>query len=67
LDTTRLAGSNVEMWKDLMLLNQAQILRALESFERHLQLMKGSLQRGDVEEMAAWLEKGVEFRKGLSQ
>lgn len=67
LDSTRLAASNVEMWKDLMLLNQEQILRALESFERHLQLMKGSLQRSNVEEIATWLEKGVEFRKGLSQ
>ena len=67
LDTTRLAASSVEMWTDLMSLNQEQILRALESFERHLELMKGSLQRGNTAEIATWLEKGVEFRKGLSQ
>ncbi len=67
LDTTRLAGSSVEMWKDLMSLNQEQILRALESFERHLQLMKDSLQRDDDEGIATWFEKGVDFRKGLLQ
>ena len=66
LDTTRLAASSVEMWKDLMSLNQASVLRALESFERHLGLMKDALQRGDAEEIAAWFEKGVAFRKGLS-
>ena len=65
LDTTRLAGSSVEMWKDLMSLNQEQILRALESFERRLRLMKDSLQRGDAEEIATWFQKGVEFRNGL--
>ncbi len=66
LDTTRLAASSVEMWKDLMSLNQESVLRALESFERHLGLMKDALQRGDAEEIAAWFEKGVAFRKGLS-
>lgn len=66
LDTTRLAASSVEMWKDLMSLNQESVLRALESFERHWGLMKDALQRGDAEEIAAWFEKGGEFRKGLS-
>ena len=58
-----MAGSSVEMWRHLMSLNHERILLAMESFEQYLEL----LQRDEVEEIAAWLEKGVAFCKGLSQ
>ena len=65
LDTTRLAASSVEMWRDLFVLNQHQILRAVDSFQRHLGLLREALDGGDKDGIAAWLEKGAGFRRDI--
>jgi prephenate dehydrogenase len=65
LDTTRLAASSVEMWRDLMMLNRQQLLEALESYDRHSALLRTALEEGDAEAIAAWLEKGAAFRRNL--
>jgi prephenate dehydrogenase len=65
LDTTRLAASSVEMWRDLMMLNRKPLLSAMESYDRHSQLLRRALQDGDADAIRAWLEKGAEFRRNL--
>ena len=66
-DTTRLAASSVEMWRDLMELNRRALLKSVESFQRHLESLTMALQRGDSDSIAQWLEKGADFRRNLSE
>ena len=66
-DTTRLAASSVEMWRDLMELNRRALLKSVESFQRHLESLTTALRRGDSDAIAQWLEKGADFRRSLSE
>jgi prephenate dehydrogenase len=42
-DSTRIAASHPEMWVDICLANRKEILRALESFEKQLRILKKAL------------------------
>ena len=66
-DTTRLAASSVEMWRDLMELNRRSLLKSVESFQRHLESLATALQHRDSDAIAQWLEKGADFRRSLSE
>ena len=66
-DTTRLAASSVEMWRDLIELNRGSLLKSVESFQRHLESLATALQHGDKDAIEHWLEKGADFRRNLSE
>ncbi len=66
-DTTRLAASSVEMWRDLMELNRGSLLKSVESFQRHLESLATALQQEDKDAIEQWLEKGADFRRNLSE
>jgi prephenate dehydrogenase len=64
-DTTRLAASNAEMWRDILLLNREAVLEALDGMEDELGELRRTLAGGDDAGLARWLERGGAWRRGL--
>jgi len=52
-DTTRIARSSPELWRDICLLNRDALLAALDRFELHLAAMRAAVSRNDGEGLAA--------------
>lgn len=47
-DFSRTASSDSEMWRDICLMNRAQIVRHIEQFQERLQRIKGMLKENDA-------------------
>lgn len=46
-DTTRIAASSAEMWRDILLWNRHNVVRMIEVYERHLAHLRQLIERGD--------------------
>jgi prephenate dehydrogenase len=46
-DTTRIASSHPEMWRDIFLDNRPEVLRAIDEFRAALERLRGSIERED--------------------
>ena len=66
-DTTRLAASSVEMWRDILLLNREAVLAAIDGMEDQLGVLRRALASGDVARLSQWLETGAAWRRGLGE
>jgi prephenate dehydrogenase len=66
-DTTRIASSSPEMWRDIALTNRRNLARALHSFTLGLQEFRRALERGDAEAVARFFEQARERREQWSQ
>lgn len=66
-DGTRLAASSVEMWRDILLMNREPLLRALDGLDDALGALRHALAQGDPAAVAAWLETGANWRRGLDR
>jgi prephenate dehydrogenase len=64
-DTTRLAAGSVEMWRDIFMTNRENTAAALDHFERSIRELRGALETGASDAVAAWLEEGARFRREL--
>jgi prephenate dehydrogenase len=64
-DTTRLAQSSVELWRDILLMNREPVLEALEGLESSIGTLRRALLDGDARAVAAWLERGARWRERL--
>ncbi len=62
-DTTRIAASSPEMWRDICLWNRDNLVTMIEVYERHLARFKRLLNAGD----GASLEQTVERAKHLRE
>jgi prephenate dehydrogenase len=58
-DTTRIAASSPEMWRDIFVWNRANVVAFIECYERALGELKRLIQTGD----AAGIEKALERAK----
>ncbi len=58
-DTTRIAASSPEMWRDIFLWNRDNLVRFIEAYERALAQLKQLIKTGD----AAGIEKELERAK----
>ena len=58
-DTTRIAASSPEMWRDICLANRENLLKMIEVYIRHLEQFKNFVENSD----AAGLEKTIEQAK----
>ena len=58
-DTTRIAASSPEMWRDIFLWNRDNVVSLIETYERHLGELKRLIAAGD----AAGIEKQLEKAK----
>jgi prephenate dehydrogenase len=64
-DTTRIAASSPEMWRDIFLWNRENLVRQIEVFERHLQQLKRLIQAGDGPAIEQELERAKKVREKL--
>lgn len=64
-DTTRLAASSTDMWRDLLLLNREAVLSALEEFDAEVGALRRALEAGDREAVEHWLATGARWRGEL--
>lgn len=65
-DTTRIAMSSPELWRDIVLHNGANILRAADTFRDCLDRIIGALRENDPSLMEREFRKAQELRKRLS-
>jgi prephenate dehydrogenase len=65
-DTTRLASSSPEMWRDIALANRKNLARALQTFMRDLQAFNRALKAGDAQAIARFFETAKQRRDAWS-
>ena len=61
-DTTRIAGSDPQLWRTILEQNRDEVLRALREFEEELHAFQTALANRDYLEVAARLERGQAYR-----
>jgi prephenate dehydrogenase len=61
-DTTRIAGSDPQLWRTILEQNRDEVLRALSQFQDELQGLQTALANRDYVEVAARLERGKAYR-----
>jgi len=61
-DTTRIASSSPEMWRDIALANRRHIRKALAGYMRHLVKLDQMLRLGDGDQLAACFQKSKTLR-----
>ena len=66
-DTTRIAASSPEMWRDIFLWNRDNLVRQIEIYERHLQQLKRLIQAGDGPAIEQELERAKRVREQLNR
>lgn len=64
-DTTRIAGSDPQLWRSILEQNRDEVLRALRQFEDELHQFQIALSNRDYAEVVARLERGKAYRDGL--
>jgi prephenate dehydrogenase len=64
-DFTRIASSNPAMWKDIVLQNRAEMLRALAHYRKNLALIEGLIRKEDEEGILAYFGRSKKIRDGI--
>ncbi|MGB2705805.1 MAG: prephenate dehydrogenase [Candidatus Omnitrophota bacterium] len=65
-DTTRVASSDPELWKDIFLLSKGPALRAIASFMRNLEELKNAVKRQDEKAILKLLRRAKKVSDGIS-
>lgn len=66
-DITRIASSNPEMWRDILLHNQSSLLKLLDSWDEEMKRVRVLLKEKDHEGILAYFQQAKDFRDGLPQ
>jgi cyclohexadieny/prephenate dehydrogenase len=61
-DTTRIAGSDPQLWRSILEQNRDEVLRALRQFQDELHSFQTSLANRDYVDVVARLERGKTYR-----
>jgi prephenate dehydrogenase len=64
-DTTRIASSSAEMWRDICLTNRTAILAALKLFRGTFEEFERVVERAEADELIALFERGRRMRERL--
>lgn len=64
-DTTRIAKSSPEVWRDIFIMNDKNILQCLEIFAKNLEEIKKMLSKKDSEGVKTFIEKAKNLRKEI--
>lgn len=64
-DTTRIAASDSELWADIFLSNQKNVLKSIESLEGQLKKIKSSIKRRDKEALSRIFQLAKKKRDSL--
>lgn len=62
---TRLAGGDVTMWTDVLLMNREAVIAGLASFDHVVSELTRALNAGDAEGVSRWLEQGAHWRRAV--
>ena len=65
-DTTRIAASSPEMWRDIFLWNRDNLVAIIEIYERHLERLKHLIKSGDGPGIEQELERAKQAREQLN-
>jgi prephenate dehydrogenase len=65
-DTTRIAASSPEMWRDIFLWNRDNLVAVIEIYERHLAHLKQLIKSGDGPGVEQELERAKRAREQLN-
>lgn len=66
-DTTRVAGSPVDVWRDIFLHNKKNILRDINAFKKEFALFENALKRGNVTKLTNMLSEAKVFRDAFEK
>jgi len=66
-DTTRIAASSPEMWRDIFLWNRDNLVTQIEVYERHLQQLKRLIKAGDGPAIEQELDRAKKVREQLNR
>ena len=66
-DTTRIAASSPEMWRDIFLWNRENLVAQIEVYERHLRKLKDLIQSGDGPAIERELDRAKRVREQLNR
>lgn len=64
-DFTRIASSDPEMWKDIMLENRAEVLRAIARYRKNLSLLERRISRCDAGGLLEYFGRAKKTRDAL--
>jgi prephenate dehydrogenase len=64
-DFTRIASSNPEMWKDIVLQNRGEVLSAVGHYRKNLALLESLVRRKDAPGLLAYFRKAKKTRDRL--
>ena len=62
-DMTRIAGGSAELWQDIILSNQANIIQALDEYQQLLGELKTALKAGEQQKIYDFLARAAELKK----
>jgi prephenate dehydrogenase len=62
-DTTRIAGSDPQLWRTILEQNRDEVLRALREYQDELHALQIALANRDFTELVAHLERGRAYRQ----
>lgn len=65
LDTTRIAGGDGALWRDIFLDNRDNLKASLGRLRKQLETLEGLLEAEDGEALAKWLDEAALRRQGL--
>jgi prephenate dehydrogenase len=65
-DTTRIAASSPEMWRDIFLWNRQNLVAMIEVYEQQLRRLKQLIQAGDGSGIEKELERAKQAREKLN-
>lgn len=66
LDTTRVAASPHEMWRDICLANSSELGRKVEKYSQHVKNISKWIEKKDKRNLTRYFAKAAELRKKLS-
>lgn len=67
MDTTRIASSSPEIWRDICILNKENLLESIEIFKNNLDRVSQYLRANDSESLERDFKKARTLREGIGQ
>ncbi len=67
LDTTRIAGGDGPLWRDILLDNRDNLAASIGRLQKQLQSLQSLLKKGNGPALTAWLNAAAARREGLLQ
>ena len=66
LDTTRIAGGDAGLWRDIFVDNRDNLSDSIRQVQGHLERLLNCLDSGDPEAVTAWLDAAAARRRAMN-